>query len=152
MQIFLAYLLFSYFWKELNMYLMREYFTLWLKNVQVQISEREEAIQLMEQQRSIAMVNSSFQLWRRLFRATVVARYRHYCIVSLLQKNVRVPNSKEIFFLVNGRSRYKKPTIFHKKENRAKGKNLLQKQELRQLLNLSLFFCSLNFYIVIFLF
>jgi hypothetical protein len=55
-----------------------------LKNVQVQISEREEAIQLMEQQRSIAMVNSSFQLWRRLFRATVVARYRHYCIVSLL--------------------------------------------------------------------
>jgi hypothetical protein len=37
------------------------------------------------------------------------------------------------FFLVNERSRYKKPTIFHKKENRAKGKNLLQKQELRQL-------------------
>ncbi|XP_076085843.1 uncharacterized protein LOC143056610 isoform X2 [Mytilus galloprovincialis] len=67
--------------KELNMYLMREYFKLWHRNIHQQIPEREEAIQLMEQQRANFKVKSSFQSWRRLFRATIVARENQKLLV-----------------------------------------------------------------------
>lgn len=79
------------------MYLMTEYFSLWHNNVQLQITQREEALQLMEQQRSNFKVKSSFQTWRRLFRATIVARYIQVLRINLL----RVADFHSFGILVN---------------------------------------------------
>ncbi|KAJ8320383.1 hypothetical protein KUTeg_001970 [Tegillarca granosa] len=73
--------------QEWNTSLLKYYFDLWFTNIQQQITEREEVTILMEQQRSVNLIKSSFTSWRRHFRATLVAReYRKMQSRKLLQQ------------------------------------------------------------------